>query len=246
MMSKRSYTKPTYCSFLYVILATLCVFATTDARAVVIDKSKFFKLTREQNDALVLKVASSSPFKNLSNYKSNARRLNRHPKMMRGFTADRDFRRMKSKLVPSDTLTWPIPANAEQRISSPFGYRKHPITGKRAFHAGIDIAVAKGTPVKATHNGIVTEVSRHKNLGRFVKVKHSDEEYSLYGHLSKWKVREGDRVYAGDIVGKVGSTGRSTGPHLDYSLRRKGKAVNPMHYLTPPKSIKGTRLSSLQ
>ncbi len=202
---------------------------------------------------MVLKQAHSSPFKNLRNYRSQSRSFSSKAYYSKGFTKDRDSRR----LFPLDTVDspnernllddvlWPIAEHVDQRISSPFGYRIHPVTGKRAFHKGIDIAAAQGTPVRATHDGVVEEVKRHHNLGKYVKVKHSSNEYALYGHLSSWDVSVGDKVTAGRILGKVGSTGRSTGPHLDYSLRRNGKAINPLTVLKPPVSASSLVVSAL-
>lgn len=129
--------------------------------------------------------------------------------------------------------SWPLDADAEQYISSPFGMRNHPITGRHAFHAGLDIAAPTGTSVLASAAGTVEEVGRHVNLGRFVKVRHRDDSYSLYGHLSDIAVREGERVRQREKVGEVGNTGRSTGPHLDYSLRVAGKPVDPEDHLPP-------------
>lgn len=125
---------------------------------------------------------------------------------------------------------WPV-ADSHYRISSPYGYRKHPVTGKRAFHAGIDIPAPRGTDVMAVLGGEVAAVGNHPRLGRYVKVTHDDGTYSLYGHLQAWNTKAGRVVKAGDIIGKVGSTGRSTGPHLDFSIRRDGKSFNPMNIL---------------
>lgn len=125
---------------------------------------------------------------------------------------------------------WPV-ADAHYRISSPYGYRKHPVTGKQAFHAGIDIPAPIGTNVLAAIDGEVTGVGEHPRLGRYVKVSHDDGTYSLYGHLQRWTTQMGRAVKAGDVIGKVGSTGRSTGPHLDFSIRRDGKPFNPMQVL---------------
>lgn len=129
------------------------------------------------------------------------------------------------------THLWPVDENVKSRVSSPFGYRTHPVTGKYSFHKGLDIAAPKGTTVMASSQGEVTDMGRHKNLGKFVKVVHEDGSYSLYGHLSKITAQIGHNVSQGEKIGEVGSTGRSTGPHLDYSLRRNGKAVNPAKHL---------------
>lgn len=137
---------------------------------------------------------------------------------------------VQDKIERTLGYVWPV-AEAHFRISSPFGPRTHPVTGKRDFHAGIDIPAPQGTPVLAYADGEVTAVGEHRNLGRYVKITHDDGTYSLYGHLSKWTAQQGARVSAGEKIGLVGSTGRSTGPHLDFSIRRDGKPFNPMKVL---------------
>lgn len=137
---------------------------------------------------------------------------------------------------------WPLRRASKQYISSGFGMRKDPFTGKPAFHQGIDIAAPTGTQVVASADGLVEEVGEHKRLGKFVKVGHANGDYTLYGHLSAARVREGMEVLAGQVLGAVGSTGRSTGPHLDFSLRREGEAIDPLPHLNVPRSIKSLEL----
>ncbi len=127
--------------------------------------------------------------------------------------------------------SWPVDASAEQYISSRFGMRNHPITGKWAFHSGLDIAANMGTDVLASATGIVEKTGYGSNIGQFVKLRHKDNSYSIYGHLSAIAVREGEKVRRRSKIGEIGSTGRSTGPHLDYSLHINGKAVDPEEYL---------------
>ena len=126
---------------------------------------------------------------------------------------------------------WPVDENVKSRISSPFGYRTHPVTGKYAFHAGLDIAAPTGTSVLASEQGEVSDIGQHQNLGNYVKVEHADGSYSLYGHLSKITAHPGRKVRQGQKIGEVGSTGRSTGPHLDYSLRKDGEPIDPAKHL---------------
>ncbi|MGB1539646.1 MAG: M23 family metallopeptidase [Rickettsiales bacterium] len=125
---------------------------------------------------------------------------------------------------------WPLAEDYHQ-ISSKFGPRRHPITGERDFHAGIDLPAPKGTPVMAAAEGEVTGIGTHPRLGRYVKVTHEDGTYALYGHLQSWTTHQGARVKQGQRIGKVGSTGRSTGPHLDFSIRRDGKPIDPLPLL---------------
>ncbi len=136
---------------------------------------------------------------------------------------------------------WPLKLDDDQRITSPFGERKDPFTGKRAFHAGVDIAAPVGTPVLASAAGSVETVGTHARLGKYVKVKHDGVMSSVYGHMSATKVRKGQQVKAGQVIGAVGNTGRSTGPHLDFSLRKNGKPVNPIPQLELPDHLTTTQ-----
>ncbi len=142
---------------------------------------------------------------------------------------------------------WPVDTAWNQRISSPFGYRRDPFTGKRAFHQGIDIAAAAGARVLASAAGTVETVGTHPRLGKFVKIVHKGGTYTLYGHLKDWRVKEGERVDGGDYIGRIGSTGRSTGPHLDFSVRREGgDAVNPLPLLSVPETLTAMEVSSVE
>lgn len=119
------------------------------------------------------------------------------------------------------------------RISSGYGYRRHPILGRRHFHGGIDYAAPTGTPVRSVADGTVTLAGRYGANGKIVKIKHSGGYESFYLHLSRILVRRGARVGQNTIIGKVGSTGRSTGPHLDFRLKRHGKYLNPRQTVAP-------------
>jgi murein DD-endopeptidase MepM/ murein hydrolase activator NlpD len=129
---------------------------------------------------------------------------------------------------------WPLPKSASQKFTSGYGTRKDPITGKPAFHSGIDIAAAVGTDVLASAEGTVTKVENGSGFGKYVSVKHRDGSESTYGHLSAQAVRVGQHVRQGQKLGALGSTGRSTGPHLDYRLKKGTGYVNPMTVLKAP------------
>ncbi len=118
-------------------------------------------------------------------------------------------------------------------ITSYYGYRRDPVTGRvGAFHEGIDIAVRAGTPVRATADGTVVRASSYGTYGLFIEIKHGSYGYrTRYAHNSKILVREGQQVKKGDIIALVGSTGKSTGPHLHYEVLYNGKPVNPRNYL---------------
>jgi len=125
----------------------------------------------------------------------------------------------------------PIGRPCQGYISSGFGRRKDPFTGKPAFHTGIDIVSYPGTPVRATADGKVIYAGRHPGYGKVVVIRHGFGYSTLYGHLQKIKVRAGQKVRRGEVIGYLGSTGRSTGPHLHYEVRRYGRYLNPSKYL---------------
>ncbi len=118
------------------------------------------------------------------------------------------------------------------RLTSDYGYRISPITGKRHFHYGIDIANRTGTPIVAVANGYVAYTEKNNpSLGQVIILKHPQGFQSLYGHLSKIHVKRGDRITRGHVLGLVGNTGQSTGPHLHFTLIYNNKPVNPKKYL---------------
>ncbi len=123
-------------------------------------------------------------------------------------------------------------AKQQSRLSSPYGYRRNPFTGGGSeFHNGLDFAASMGTPVYATANGVVEYAAHRGGLGKAVKIKHDERFTTTFGHLSKILVREGASVNAGELIGLVGSTGRSSGPHLHYIVSYNGKPINPRDFI---------------
>jgi len=122
-------------------------------------------------------------------------------------------------------------ASQDAWISSGFGYRTDPISGKRRFHEGCDLVAPRKTPVIAPAGGVVTYAGWREGLGRTVQIEHGYGYKTIYGHNSKLVVKKGDRVERGDVIAHVGSSGRSTGPHLHYEIHRNDKVVNPYKYV---------------
>jgi murein DD-endopeptidase MepM/ murein hydrolase activator NlpD len=114
------------------------------------------------------------------------------------------------------------------RISSGFGMRFHPVLGYSRMHQGVDFAAPTGTPIYAVTDGVVRYAGWHGGHGNFVKLQHSGGMGTGYGHMSRIAVRSGERVRRGEVIGYVGSTGLSTGPHLHYEVYRNGETVNPL------------------
>ena len=116
-------------------------------------------------------------------------------------------------------------------LTSGYGMRWHPVTGGRRAHKGIDLAQPTGTPVYATADGVVSKADWFSSYGLYISIEHGGNIQTRYGHLSRLNVAAGQEVKKGDLIGYVGSTGRSTGPHLHYEVRISGVAVNPVPYL---------------
>ena len=116
-------------------------------------------------------------------------------------------------------------------LSSSYGMRTHPITGRVARHNGIDIPAPYGTPIYATADGTVGRAQRLGGYGNYVEIEHGNAIETRYGHMSRFVVQSGQRVKKGDIIGYVGSTGRSTGNHLHYEVRIDGAPVNPLPFV---------------
>jgi murein DD-endopeptidase MepM/ murein hydrolase activator NlpD len=115
------------------------------------------------------------------------------------------------------------------RMSSGFGYRKHPVLGYKKAHKGVDFAAPRGTPIYAAGDGVVERASRFGSYGNYIRIRHNNKLKTAYAHLNKIKsgVRPGARVTQGEVIGYVGTTGRSTGPHLHYEVLVHDKQVNP-------------------
>ena len=121
------------------------------------------------------------------------------------------------------------------KISSSYGKRNHPILGYNKFHRGVDFAAPIGTPVYAAGNGTIEYASRNGGYGKYIRIRHNNSYKTAYAHLSAFKkgISKGIRINQGQIIGYVGSTGRSTGPHLHYEVIYQNKPINPMKMKLP-------------
>lgn len=135
---------------------------------------------------------------------------------------------------PASGESFKFPLSYCTMLTSSYGYRVHPITGNYSFHNGVDLAAGQGTPIYATKSGKVTTATYNYAYGYYVVVNHLDGYSSLYGHMTHYTVSEGDYVDRGEVIGYVGSTGYSTGPHLHFTIYYNGSTVNPMNYISLP------------
>lgn len=151
----------------------------------------------------------------------------------RASALDRSFERISAawedrlRLLASTPSLMPV----DGPLSDGFGWRADPFTGQREFHEGLDIVAPLGTPVRAAADGLVTGAGRMSGYGNAVHLTHGYGLATRYGHMSKVFVRPGQRVRKGDTIGAVGSTGRSTGPHLHFEVYRSGRPVNPRPFV---------------
>ena len=134
--------------------------------------------------------------------------------------------------APASNATWRTPVSG-YTITSPFGMRTHPILGTQRMHNGIDMACAQGTPIYATRAGTVTTASYQAGgAGYYVSINHGDGFSSIYMHMTNFVVSAGQSVTQGQLIGYVGSTGLSTGPHLHFGISYAGAYVNPLAYIS--------------
>jgi murein DD-endopeptidase MepM/ murein hydrolase activator NlpD len=133
----------------------------------------------------------------------------------------------KDMAVGSGSMSMPIRAP----ISSPFGYRGHPIFGGRRFHSGVDLAGANHTPIKASDSGCVLKTGWYGGYGKVVIISHGRGKSTLYAHMAQTAVSPGQNVKKGEVIGYEGSTGFSTGPHVHFEVRIDGKPKNPLNYV---------------
>ena len=137
----------------------------------------------------------------------------------------------KASLIEAIPTIQPIKNKDLTRVASGYGYRIDPFTKIRRFHYGMDFTAKRGTPIYATGNGIVKRAdNRSSGYGKHIRIDHGFGYVSLYAHLSKYKVRRGQKVKRGDIIGYVGNSGRSVGPHLHYEIFKDNKKINPLNF----------------
>ena len=157
-----------------------------------------------------------------------------------------DYFNREGKNVKKSILKTPIDG---ARLSSTYGMRKHPILGYNKMHRGIDFAAPTGTPVYAGGNGVIEFAGRNGSYGKYIRIRHNNEYKTAYAHLNGFNkgISKGVRVDQGQIIGFVGSTGRSTGPHLHYEIIYQNEQINPLKLKLPSgKILKGKELERFQ
>lgn len=159
---------------------------------------------------------------------------------------DADFYDENGRSVRKSLLKTPIDGAI---ISSPYGVRRHPILGYTKMHKGVDFAAPTGTPIFAAGEGVIEFIGRYRGYGNYIRIKHTLSYSTAYGHMSGFakSMKRGRRVKQGQVIGFVGSTGASTGPHLHYEILVNGEQVNPMKIAMPPgRRLDGQKLADFK
>ena len=147
----------------------------------------------------------------------------------------------KEKMLSAIPAIKPIKDEDQTRMASGYGMRMHPILKYRKMHKGMDFTAPTGTPIYASGNGKVTKATRSSTFGKVVYIDHGYGYETIYAHMSKIETRRGRKVKRGDLIGYVGNTGRSAGPHLHYEVHKNKRAVNPIYFYYGNLSPEGFR-----
>jgi murein DD-endopeptidase MepM/ murein hydrolase activator NlpD len=139
--------------------------------------------------------------------------------------------------IAAEKAPFAMPVKSAFRFTSGYGYRRDPKTGGRRLHKGVDFAAPSGTDLFATADGVVTKAGWQSGYGRMVTIQHEFGIETRYAHLSKIRVKVGQKVSRGEHIGDMGASGRVTGVHLHYEVRVGGKAVNPMIYIKAAQDV---------
>lgn len=160
-----------------------------------------------------------------------------------------DLAMQKEKMLAAIPAIQPVANKEMKRMASGYGYRIHPVYKTRKFHSGMDFSAPIGTEVYATGNGVVKKVVRaRRGLGKHIIIDHGYGYETYYGHLSRFNVRQGQKIKRGETIGYIGNTGTSTAPHLHYEVHKNKKTLNPVNFyfndLSPEEYDKMIQLSS--
>lgn len=204
-------------------------------------------------------IGGVNRYKNLEGYENSQLLISTSKKMdqiskqlyiqSKSFDEVMEMALRKSDMMASIPAIQPVKNKELKRVASGFGRRIDPYYKKLKFHYGVDFSAPKGTPIYATGNGTVSKTKRsRRGFGNHIVIDHGYGYQSLYAHMIKYTVRKGQKVKRGDIIGYVGSTGKSTAPHLHYEVHKDGKKINPVYYfhndLSPDEFDRMLELSS--
>ncbi len=189
-----------------------------------------------QQANLLQEVTKSLNDVNLLNYKTHFTLIEEYAKsQVESYNEICNYIKLQKELYKYTPLIWPC----QGRVTSPYGRRIHPLLGVEHFHTGIDIANDIGTKIYATADGVVKYTGWMEGYGKAVVIEHKFGYKTVYAHLSVIKVKQGQKVSRGDVIGLMGNTGTTTGPHLHYEVWKDGKLCNPIKFVNIEDFFKG-------
>ena len=200
------------------------------------DSARLKEVEKDKELKLVQGMSQDGLIKSITSQINNLSRLVVY--QQKSFTEIENMVKNKEKLLAAIPAIQPVSNKDLTRIASGFGYRIDPVYKVTKLHAGLDFAAPIGTPIYATADGVVKEADFNEGgYGNHVVINHGYGYETLYGHMLRMKVRPGQKVKRGEVIGYVGSTGKSTGPHCHYEVHKNGTPVDPVYYfyndLTP-------------
>ncbi len=199
---------------------------TTEQRQIM--QQRHYELERDQKSANQLIASAQS---DITTATSDLERLIKIEEEYAAARAEKlkELQATSNNRYVGGEFLWPLPESYQQ-ISSPWGWRIHPVTGKQQFHNGIDIPAPYGTQIFAVNDGTVVECSYNYADGYYITINHGGGIASFYSHLSRYYVKVGDKVKRGQVIANVGTSGYTTGPHLNLNVYKDGSSVNPLTY----------------
>jgi murein DD-endopeptidase MepM/ murein hydrolase activator NlpD len=200
------------------------------------DSARLIEIQQQREVRLVMAMDRFDLEESIVNTLSNLER--RMSFQEKSYVQINDFIKNKEQLLASTPAIQPVSNSDLKRVASGFGYRIDPIYKTPRFHAGLDFTAPQGTPIYATANGVAKIAGNAGNgYGNYVVINHGYGYETLYGHMYRVKVKAGERLRRGDVIGYVGSTGKSTGPHCHYEVHKNGQRIDPVYFfyndLTP-------------
>ena len=225
-----------YCEYV-----TLCK-ETLEEEKQVLDEAKVAQ-EKEKSSLQELMAEGEAQISSLNNdidakaaaqaeYEAELAEQNEQIKMIEAAIAEERKKLANSQGKKYDGGKFCNPCPSVRRISSEYGTRTHPILGTQQFHNGIDMAAPAGSPILAAYDGTVSAAGSSSTMGNYAMINHGDGIYTIYMHATEMFVHQGQEVSRGQQIGTVGSTGRSTGPHLHFSVRVNGNYTSPWNYLS--------------
>ncbi|WEK37316.1 MAG: M23 family metallopeptidase [Candidatus Pseudobacter hemicellulosilyticus] len=211
------------------------------------DSIRSREIEQQKELKLVMSLTNSQLENSIVNTLNNL--TNRIGSQEASYTDIAKFISNKEELLASTPAIQPVSNADMKRVASGFGYRIDPVYKTVKFHAGLDFSAPQGTPIYATANGVIRTAGNLGNgYGNHVVINHGYGYETLYGHMYRVKVRGGQRVKRGEIIGYVGSTGKSTGPHCHYEVHKNGRPLDPVYFfyndLTPEQFDRMLKISS--